>query len=180
MRYRFAAAACMRRRSAAWKHRPARRTNERKKSILRRCSVKDAVAYTAPSPEPPQDAPQEYSQSRRAAQVVRLQAGKTRHNRRWIHRDRGGHRAPGQQPADLLGLRREAARLRSASDSKVRVCAAVEHYGVLRLRDAAGEVPNVRRDCRTGAVGRRQRAAHDQLSLVPGPVGQAALVARDG
>ena len=45
---------------------------------------------------------------------------------------------------------------------------------------AAGEVPNVRRDRRAGAMGRRQRAAHDQLSLVPGPVGQAALVARDG
>jgi len=41
---RFAAAASMRRRFAAWKHRPAGRTNERKKSILRRCSVKDAVA----------------------------------------------------------------------------------------------------------------------------------------
>jgi len=50
----------MRRRSAAWKRRPAGRTKERKKSILRRYSVKDTVAWTSSSPEPPQDATQEY------------------------------------------------------------------------------------------------------------------------
>jgi hypothetical protein len=97
MSRRCATRSDLRRRSAAWKHRPGGRTKERKRSMLRRCSVKDAVAWTSSSVEPPQEAPQEYSQSRRAAQVVRLQAGKTGRNRRGIHRDRSGDRAAGER-----------------------------------------------------------------------------------
>ena len=46
---------------------------------------------------------------------------------------------------------------------------------VLRLRDAAGGLPDLRRDRRARAMGRRQGAPDDQLPLVPGPVGEAAI-----
>jgi len=62
----------------------------------------------------------------------------------------------------------------------VPVRAVLEHRGVLRLRDATGGLPDMWRDRRTGAVERRQGTSHDQLSLVPGPLGQAALVEGDG
>lgn len=78
---RFAGAAGMRRCSAARKHRPSGGPRGRGAS----CGAvrkEGAVAWSAPSPEPPQETPRELSQSRRAA---------------------------GQWPADLLGLWREAA-----------------------------------------------------------------------
>ena len=46
-----------------------------------------------------------------AAQVLRLQGAAIRGSRRGTALPGSGHRAAGQRPADLLGLRREAARL---------------------------------------------------------------------
>ena len=110
---RFATATDTRRRSAAWKHRPAGRAKERKNHPAASYG-KDAVAWTAPLPEPPQDAPQEYSQPHRVAQMFRLHADPLR-GRLGRSGARGRDRAPGQQPGDLLGLRPEAAGVRPAS-----------------------------------------------------------------
>ena len=52
--------------------------------------------------------------------------------------------------------------------------------GVFSVRDAAGRLPDVRRDGRTSSLGRRQVPSDDELPLVPGPLGQAAVVEGSG
>ena len=59
----------------------------------------------------------------------------------------------------------------------LRVRAALADRRLLRLRHAPRRLPEVRRDRRGGPVGRRQEPADHDLPLVPGRLGQAALVA---
>jgi len=57
------------------------------------------------------------------------------------------------------------------SAAPVPVRAVLEHRRVLRLRNAEGRLPCVRRDCREGAVGRWEGTPDDKLPLVPGALG---------
>ena len=52
--------------------------------------------------------------------------------------------------------------------------------GVVSLRDAAGELPDLRRQGGASSLGRRQVPFDDELPLVPGPLGQAAVVEGSG
>ena len=120
------------------------------------------------------DAPEDYPQPGPSPQVLRL---RPRHDERLGGRPhhRGPHRAQGQQPTDLLRLRAEAARLRPAARAEaIPVRAPLGHRRGLRLCDATGRLPEVRRDGRAGALGRGQEPPDDHLPVVPGPLGQAA------
>ena len=132
---RFAAAARMRRRSTAWKPRPAGRGMERKKCPAASCG-KDAVAWSAPLPEPRKDASQKYSQPPRAAQVFRHTRGSASWTMRRTRRSSRSIASPGSTA------------WRSARDeaATVPVRAALEHRGVLRLRDAGGGLPDLYSD----------------------------------
>ena len=94
--------------------------------------------------------------------------------------DRDPDRAAGQRPSDLLGLRSAGAGLRPSGRAAIRVRAVVADRGLLRLRDAAGGLSDVRREGGASSLVRRQEPADDDLPLVPGRLGEAALVERGG
>ena len=129
--------------------------------------------------ESARDATKNYPQSGRTLQVVRVQRRPpgTRCGR--SPDDRSDDRATVQRAADLFGLPAGAARLRPFAAAAIRVRPVVGHSGVLRVRDAARELPGLRCDRGRSSLGRRQMHAHEELSLVPGGVGQTALLERD-
>ena len=79
------------------------------------------------------------------------------------------------------GCGRAATRLRSATAATaVRLRAAVGHGRVVSLRDAAGELPNLRRQGGASSLGRRQVSSDDELPLVLGSLDPAAVLEGSG
>ena len=129
--------------------------------------------------ESPQDATEDYPQSGRAFQVVRVRKSEMGRGRR-RNVDRGVDRGPQEWAADLLRLRAVCGGLRPAARAAFRVRPAVGDRRVVRLRHAAGEMPGVRREGGASSLVRRQEPVDHKLPLVPGELGQAALLAGGG
>jgi hypothetical protein len=110
------------------------------------------------------------------ALLVRLRGGPLHRGRAARDRDPSAAGKPG----GMRGLRPAGPEPRSALASALPVRAAVGNPGLLRLRDAPGRLCPLRRDGRARALGRRQESDHDELRLVPGGLGQAAVVDRGG
>src|SRR3972149_3088964 len=80
----------------------------------------------------PQDATEDYPQSGRVFQVVRVRKSEMGGGRRRSE-DRSGNRGPQEWAADLLRLRAACAGLRPAARAAFRVRPAVGHCRVFRL-----------------------------------------------
>ena len=95
-----------------------------------RFPVMDVVVKHHPSRESHSRATENYPQSRRETQVVRLPGG-TLGQRRYQDRDRNSDRFASQQPAGLLGLRPDCTGLRPSGPATVRVCAVMANRGLV-------------------------------------------------
>lgn len=122
---------------------------------------------------------EDYSQSRREAQVVHLPRGALGQRRNQF-RDRDSDPTAVQWPTDLLGLRPSGAGLRPSRRMAVRVCVAVADRSLLRLCDAAGRLSTLRGESGTGSSVRREESAREDLPLVRGQLCQAAFVEGHG
>ena len=129
--------------------------------------------------ESTRDATQDYPQSRGTQPVVCISGGNVCGGR-GANGHRDPHRSPSQRPGDLLGLPSRGAGVRPTGAAAVRVRALVGHSGILCVCDAAGGLRRLRGDGGRSSLGRRQLHAHQQLSLVSGWLGQAAVVAGHG
>ena len=129
--------------------------------------------------EPTRDATQDYPQSRRALQVVCVRRRSFGAGRRGPADAGSDDPAAVQRAANLLRLPAGAAWLRPPARAALRIRSLVGHSGILPVRDAACELPYLRGDGGRGSLGRRQVHAHQELSLVPGGLGQAALLEGD-
>jgi len=130
-------------------------------------------------PEAPSRATENYPQSCRAAQVVRVPRsamGRSRDQDR--HRD--SDRAAGQRPGKMFGLRPGCAWVRPPGRASVRVRPAVADRRLLCLRDASGRMPDLWREGGAGSLVRRQAFVDDDLSLVSGRLGKAPFLERGG
>ena len=149
---------------------------ERERSASCGISGKDGFARTR-LPEPPQDATNNYPQSCRVFQVIRLRKSQMGGRRRSAD-NRSEDRTSQERATDLLRLRAPRTRLRPTAGATLRVRAYVGYCGVLRVRDAAGRVSDLRREGGAGSLVRRQEPIDHDLSLVPCRLGQAALLER--
>jgi hypothetical protein len=122
-------------------------------------------------------ATENYPQSRRTFQVVRVPR-RSAVGRPRRPADRSHDRAAGQWSSDLFRLRPQSAGLRPAADAAIRVRSVVGDQRAFRVCDAARGLSALRRNGRARAVGRRQVSLDEQLPLVPGPMGAAAVVER--
>src|SRR6185312_3254552 len=146
-----------------------------KKCILRAGRLWMELLQLHP-PETSQDATLDYPQPSRAAQVVRVRKGQLR-GRRAATNDGDRDPASRQWSCGVFRLRPTSARLRSLAAAALRVRAAVADRDILRLRLAACGLPNLRRGCRAGSLEQRQEPVDHDVSMVPGPLGQAAGLA---
>src|SRR5208283_2041618 len=94
--------------------------------------------------------------------------------------DRSGGTCTQEWAGDLLGLRSSEAGLRSAAGTAIRVRTVVGDGRVLRVCHATGGLPKLRRDGGASAVGQGKKPFDDELSLVPGSLGQAPVLGRGG
>src|SRR3972149_740229 len=122
--------------------------------------------------EPTRDATEDYPQSGRTFQVLCVRKNPMGGRNRAAD-DGSGGTCPQKRASDLRRLRSAGAGLRPSAGAAIRVCAAVGDRRVLHLCDATGELPNLRRDRGTGAVGGGEVSSDDQLPLVSGSLGKA-------
>ena len=108
-----------------------------------------------------------YPQSRREAQVVRLRRGALGGFRNQ-GRARNSDPAASQRPPHLLEVRMQSAGLRSVIAATIHVRADMGDRGVFRLCDAAVRLPDVRRDRRASPLVRRQEPIDHDVPLVSG------------
>src|SRR5208283_3311498 len=125
----------------------------------------------------PQDATTDYPQSGRTFQVLCVRKGQMGGRRRTTsNRSRGA--CSQEWSGELLGLRSAEAGLRSVASAAVRVRTLVGDCRVLPVSHAACGLPRLRCDGGASTLGRREKPPDDQLSLVPGPVGQTFVLGR--
>ena len=139
----------------------------------------NVVARHHPAGDANSRATENYPQFCRAAQVVRLPRSAMGRSGDQDG-DRDTDRAAGQRAGDLLGLRPGGPRLRPPGRASVRIRAVVADRSVLRVCNASGRMPEVRREGGAGSVVRREEPVDHDLSLVPGRLGQATFVEGSG
>ena len=126
-------------------------------------------------PEAPSGANQDCAQSCPQGQGVRLREGAVR----W-RRDRSARPSPQAIAAHLFRLRPSGPGVRHPSDAAVCLRADVGDLGGSGVRHAPRGLSALRRDGRTGSVGRRQAASDACLCRVSGALGTPAQLAGSG
>src|SRR5579862_5911046 len=125
------------------------------------------------------DAAANYPQSPAQAQVFCLRHCPLGHRRR-NHRRRSAHRATGQWPTRLLRLRSGRSGLRPLDRTPLPVRPLVGPNRILALFSPPGRLPSLWRQGGAGAVGRGQAPPDHDVYVVPGDMGQAAVLAGRG
>jgi len=128
-------------------------------------------------PEQPRDADQDNPQSDREVQVLCIRQGTAGRGGRQGCTP-GGFSCTSQRKANMLWLQCSLHRLRYPSPSALRVCSALGLCGFLHLRDEEGRLPKMRRDSGESPVGVWQGEDNDDVCLVSGTLGQAAVLDR--